>query len=87
MGTREEGSRQHPDYPPGWTYDHVHREKYGRIQLHSPSEIEERKLVQRFTGLVVTSPISSTRTHPPQLILTGSAICGAASRLSFRYAS
>jgi len=52
MGSREYGAEQHPDYPKGWTRDHVHREQYGRIQLFTPKEQEERKLVTRFEAII-----------------------------------
>ena len=54
MGTREYGAEQHPDYPPGWTRDAVHREKYGRIQIDTPDKIAQRKLAMRFTELLGT---------------------------------
>jgi ParB-like chromosome segregation protein Spo0J len=47
MGSREYGAEQHPEYPPGWTRDHVHREKYGRIQIYTPAQIEEQALAKR----------------------------------------
>jgi len=49
MGSREYGAEQHPDYPPGWTRDAVHREKFGRIQIDTPTKIAQRKLGIRFT--------------------------------------
>ena len=52
MGTREYGAEQHPDYPPGWTRDAVHREKYGRIQIDTPAKIAQRKLALRFTEML-----------------------------------
>lgn len=53
MGSREYGAEQHPDYPPGWTRDAVHREKYGRIQLYTPAQIAEQELVKRFHAVIV----------------------------------
>jgi transposase-like protein len=47
MGSPEYGAEQHPDYPPGWTRDNVHREKYGRIQIYTPAQIEEQALAKR----------------------------------------
>lgn len=47
MGSPEYGAEQHPDYPPGWTRDHVHREKYGRIQIYTPAQIEEQAAAKR----------------------------------------
>ena len=52
MGSREYGAEQHPDYPPGWTRDVVHREIYGRIQLFTPSQQEERELARRFIEMI-----------------------------------
>ena len=54
MGTREYGAEQHPDYPPGWTRDAVHRENYGRIQIDTPAKIAQRKTAIRFTELLAT---------------------------------
>jgi Predicted transcriptional regulators len=54
MGTREYGAEQHPDYPPGWTRDAVHRENYGRIQIDTPAKIAQRKMAMRFTELIGT---------------------------------
>jgi DNA-binding Lrp family transcriptional regulator len=48
MGSREHGAEQHPDYPPGWTRDVVHREIYGRVQLFTPDKHAERKLAASF---------------------------------------
>jgi len=53
MGSAEYGAEQHPDYPPGWTRDHVHREKYGRIQIYTPAQLAEQELVKRFHAVVV----------------------------------
>jgi len=53
MGSPEYGAEQHPDYPPGWTRDHVHREKYGRIQIYTPAQIAEQKLVKQFHAVIV----------------------------------
>lgn len=52
MGSKEYGAEQHPDYPPGWTRDVVHREKYGRIQLFTPDQQEERNTVATFTEIL-----------------------------------
>jgi len=54
MGTREYGAEQHPDWPPGWTRDAVHRENYGRIQIDTPAKIAQRKMAMRFTELLGT---------------------------------
>jgi len=53
MGSPEYGAEQHPDYPPGWTRDHVHREKYGRIQIYTPAQLAEQELVKRFHAVIV----------------------------------
>ena len=53
MGSPEYGAEQHPDYPKGWTRDHVHREKYGRIQLFTPKEQAERELVKQFEKIIL----------------------------------
>jgi ParB-like chromosome segregation protein Spo0J len=52
MGSREYGAEQHPDYPEGWTRDHVHREQYGRIQIFTPKEHAERELVKQFQKVI-----------------------------------
>lgn len=63
MGSREYGAEQHPDYPKGWTRDDVHREKYGRIQLFTPKEHDERQLVKRFEEVILA--LNRIVTDPP----------------------
>lgn len=70
MGSREYGAEQHPDYPPGWTRDHVHREQYGRIQLFTPTERAERELVKRFEKVILS--LNSIATEAPEADKIGS---------------
>lgn len=70
MGSREYGAEQHPDYPPGWTRDHVHRERYGRIQLFTPTEHAERELVKRFEKVILS--LNSIATEAPEADKIGS---------------
>ena len=64
MGSREYGAEQHPDYPEGWTRDHVHREQYGRIQIFTPKEHAERELVKQFHKVI--QALATIVTDAPQ---------------------
>jgi ParB-like chromosome segregation protein Spo0J len=64
MGSREYGAEQHPDYPEGWTRDHVHREQYGRIQIFTPKEQAERELVKQFQKVI--QALATIVTEAPQ---------------------
>jgi hypothetical protein len=53
MVPREMGGEQHPDYPPGWTYDVVHREQHGRIQPYTMEQKAQIDLNKTFLDFVV----------------------------------